>query len=353
MAEANEPSKDEQTTAGNTEEEAPSQGDSWWGSGWLQAAKNKSVEVFDTVRKDVGGLAQTAKEKSVEVFDYVKKDFDEFTQTVQEEVSSTATALKEKLKIDEENGAAATVKRSVTSFLNTVSDAFYIPPEDDDEPIFLDRLTAIIYNLGSDPSTFLVDPDPKAFEAWQESLNLESQQEVIAALLANSEKLRQNLENLVPSQVSEPLFWARYLFRIHVAREEEAQRQVIRKEAQIRAQTEAKANDLNWDDDEVLTSPEEIPEDLQSQLLADYEKECKNRLTGDEKEQLKCKEKGDMVLVSRSGDSGSTSPGKADSSNEDDWESVTPTEPVSQPKPEPKKAAQKSPQKSPQKSAKK
>lgn len=43
----------------------------------------------------------------------------------------------------------------------------------------------------------------------------------------------------------------------------------------------------------------------------------------------------------------------ADSSNEDDWESVTTTEPVSQPKPEPKKAAQKSPQKSPQKSAKK
>lgn len=62
--------------------------------------------------------------------------------------------------------------------------------------------------------------------------------------------------------------------------------------------------------DEVLSTPEEIPEDLQSQLLADYEKECKNRLTGDEKEQLKCKEKGDMVLVSRSGDSGSTSPGK-------------------------------------------
>ena len=84
------------------------------------------MEVFDTVRKDVGAVAQSAKEKvqvlmikqhtclasricvtewqyfvlqSVEVFDYVKKDFDEFTQTVQEEVSSTATALKEKLKV--------------------------------------------------------------------------------------------------------------------------------------------------------------------------------------------------------------------------------------------------------------
>ena len=62
--------------------------------------------------------------------------------------------------------------------------------------------------------------------------------------------------------------------------------------------------------DESLTTPEEIPEDLQSQLLADYEKECQSRLAGEEKDRLKCKEKGDMVLVSRSGDSGSTSPGK-------------------------------------------
>jgi hypothetical protein len=107
-------------------------------------------------------------------------------------------------QIDEENGAAATVKRSVTSFLNQVSDVFYIPPEDDDEPIFLDRLTAIIYNLGCDPATFLVDPDAKEFEAWQSSLNLQSQQEQIAALLENNEKLRQNLEVLVPSKVSYP-----------------------------------------------------------------------------------------------------------------------------------------------------
>ncbi len=37
--------------------------------------------------------------QSAEVYDYVKKDFDEFTQTVSEEVSTTATALKEKLKV--------------------------------------------------------------------------------------------------------------------------------------------------------------------------------------------------------------------------------------------------------------
>ena len=93
------------------------------------------------------------------------------------------------------------MKRSVTSFLNQVSDVFYIPPEDDDEPIFLDRLTAIIYTMGCDPATFLVDPDTTEFNAWQESLNLESQQEDIEALLTNNEKLRKHFEDLVPSKV--------------------------------------------------------------------------------------------------------------------------------------------------------
>lgn len=105
-------------------------------------------------------------------------------------------------QFDEANGgAAASVKRSVTAFLHQVSDAFYIPPEDDDEPIFLDRLTAMIYNLGADPATFLVDPESKEFEGWQSSFKVEEHQDDIDALLANNEKLRQNLESLVPEKV--------------------------------------------------------------------------------------------------------------------------------------------------------
>jgi len=311
--------------------EEASEQSSWWGSSWLQAAKSKSVEVFDTVRKDVNDLATTAKHKSVEVMDYVRKDFDEFSQTFQEEVSSTAssvsTALKEKLKMDENEGPAATVKKSVTSFFNQVSDVFYIPPEDDDEPIFLDRLTAIIYTMGCEPSTFLVDPDAEEFEAWQVSLNLESQQDDIDALMTNNEKLRKIFEELVPSKVPESIFWARYLYRIHVAREKETQRLLIRKEAQITAEVDAKEKDLNWDNADVLVkTPDDIPEEVQSKLLAEYEKECEGRVapanTG-RKGSLKCKEKGDMVLVTMSGDSGSTSPR---SSNEEEWEEAVATD---------------------------
>lgn len=63
-----------------------------------------------------------------------------------------------------------------------------------------------------------------------------------------------------------------------------------------------------------MTPPDEIPEDLQHKLLADYEKECQGRSVGDDKQSLKCKEKDDMVVVSRTGDSGTTSPGKGTSS---------------------------------------
>ena len=73
------------------------------------------------MRKDVNDLAQSAKVKvvffwlmisgrffyiicyailkSAEAYDYVKRDLEELSATVQEEVSSTATALKQKLKV--------------------------------------------------------------------------------------------------------------------------------------------------------------------------------------------------------------------------------------------------------------
>ena len=100
------------------------------------------------------------------------------------------------------------MKRSLTSFINTVSDAFYIPPEDDDEPIFVDRLQAIIYTMGCDPVTFLVDPDSEEYAAWNKSMSLETHQQDIDLLLSGNEKLVKNRENLVPSQVGRFRSWS-------------------------------------------------------------------------------------------------------------------------------------------------
>ena len=56
--------------------------------------------------------------------------------------------------------------------------------------------------------------------------------------------------SLILFKVSETLFWSRYLFRIHVAREEETKRQIIRKDAQIQSDIKS-GNDLNWDDGDI------------------------------------------------------------------------------------------------------
>merc|ERR1711911_173271 len=98
-------------------------------------------------------------------------------------------------------------------------------------------------------------------------------------------------------------------YRIHVAREKETKRQLIRKEAQVIKQDTAQDNEISWGEDDMLKTVDEIPEEVQSQLLADYEKECEGRVPTVKKGTLKCKEK-DMVLVTMSGDSGSTSPSK-------------------------------------------
>merc|ERR1712136_168219 len=117
------------------------------------------------------------------------------------------------------------------------------------------------------------------------------QQDDIEALLNNNEKLRKIFEEMVPSKVPETIFWARYLYRIHVAREKETKRQLIREEAQIKNQTDNTDNEISWGGDDTLKTVDDIPEEIQSQLLAEYEKECEGRVPTVKKGKLKCEEK--------------------------------------------------------------
>jgi len=95
--------------------------DSWWG--WLQTAKDKVVS------------------QSSEVLEFVKNDIDEFAKVVTEEtstlVSSTATVLKEKLKLDDEDSTASNVKKSMGGFLSHVAEVLTPPPDDEDEEAFV------------------------------------------------------------------------------------------------------------------------------------------------------------------------------------------------------------------------
>ncbi|XP_050717413.1 BSD domain-containing protein 1-like isoform X2 [Eriocheir sinensis] len=238
---------------------------SWWG--WIQSAKEKVVS------------------QSSEVLEFVKKDIDEFTKVVSEEassmVSSTATTLKEKLRLDEDDSAANTMKKSVSGFLNHVAEVFTPPPDDADQeaivirnqqPVILNRLQAAIYAVSQDAATYLTDPEGEEsqYEAWLSTFDLESRQAELSDLLVNNQPLRHHYTTLVPAQVSHVVFWHRYFYKVNQLEAAEEKRKVLKE----RAEKMSTDTDLVWDEDEDFGGDVEIPEDVQAQLLEDYEKEC-------------------------------------------------------------------------------
>ncbi|XP_076033428.1 BSD domain-containing protein 1-like isoform X2 [Oratosquilla oratoria] len=242
---------------------------SWWG--WIQNAKDKVVS------------------QSAEVYEFVKKDIDEFTKVVSEEassvVSSTATVLKEKLKLDEDNSAAHTMKKSVSGFLSHVQEVFTPPPDDEDQeaivirnhqPVILDRLQAAVYAVCQDPATFLTDPEgeEQQYEQWLLTFDLETRQSELSDLLVNNQALRQQYTKLVPAQVSHIVFWHRYFYKIQSLENADRRRQELKKRAE---ETKTADSDLVWDDDEEFGGDEEIPEHIQDKLLEDYQKECEEK----------------------------------------------------------------------------
>ncbi|KAK8377088.1 hypothetical protein O3P69_013622 [Scylla paramamosain] len=238
---------------------------SWWG--WIQSAKEKVVT------------------QSSEVLEFVKKDIDEFTKVVSEEassmVSSTATTLKEKLRLDEDDSTANSMKKSVSGFLNHVAEVFTPPPDDGDQeaivirnqqPVILNRLQAAIYAVSQDAATYLTDPEGEEaqYETWLSTFDLESCQTELSDLLVNNQPLRHHYTTLVPAQVSHVVFWHRYFYKVNQLEAAEEKRKILKE----RADKTSTDPDLVWDEDEDFGGDVEIPEEVQAQLLEDYEREC-------------------------------------------------------------------------------
>nr|XP_018914269.1 PREDICTED: BSD domain-containing protein 1-A-like isoform X1 [Bemisia tabaci] len=296
-----------------------SNGSNWWGS-WYSAAKNKSVEVLD----------------------FVKKDFDEFSTAVKSEASSvvksTSTIFKETLQLDKPESTASNVKRSVSTFLDQVGSALNPVADDSDEeailiksnePVAISRLQAQILEIASNPKTFLTEIEEcysKQFEAWLEVTENEDSSplsaEKLTKLLHANPKLQENYEALVPSQVSHAVFWQRFLFRKALLEDEEAnlQRKILREKQLLENYQKEKEKGIG--------AHLELTEDQQIKILNEYDEERRNSL-GTELARSQSKspdggipvrEKKDMVIVGDSSTTSSTLSSGDKESTEDDWE---------------------------------
>ncbi|CAB3364537.1 Hypothetical predicted protein [Cloeon dipterum] len=209
-----------------------------------------------------GSIFQAARDKSAEVMEFVKRDLDEFSSAMSNQasnvVSTTATVLKDKLKLDDEESTAGSMKKSISSLLGQVNEVLNPQPDDEDEeplviqgsePVSLSPFQKKLVDVANDASTFLLDPaEDKTlapqFQAWlecQEENSLNTNR--LTKLLSSNAHLKANYEKLVPEEISHLQFWQRFMFHKALLEDEEARQQAKQKrleEDKQRAVEEAK-----------------------------------------------------------------------------------------------------------------
>lgn len=164
--------------------------------------------------------------QSVSVFEAVKRDLDEISTVVRTEVTHAGSMIGETLKFDEPESTASTVKKSLSSFFEQVTEALVPSMEDDESEVVIITsegavtLTGFqkhLAELQANEATYLTTPDATLQENYQRWLEIVDQnqftQNQLARHLTNSEILNEKYLNLVPEKVPHMEFWKRYLFK--------------------------------------------------------------------------------------------------------------------------------------------
>ncbi|XP_022907259.1 BSD domain-containing protein 1-like isoform X1 [Onthophagus taurus] len=292
--------------------------DSWFGS-WLNAAKNKSTEVLEFVKKDLGELGQAVKTEATNM------------------VSSTGSVLEKTLRLNEPESTANTVKKSISSFLGQVNEALNPSPEDEDteailitdgDMVPLTKLQCAIYDLQKKSSTFLTDPDSsleKRYQCWLEIIDDQLTEYKLNKHLANSVVLSEQYSKLVPDHVSHDIFWQRYLFKKALLEDDIALQDDIEKRREIKGEEIIEVTDedsVKWEQED-FAHDVELTEEEQIRLLEEYEQETKMKRKNSD---LKLEEKtspnkeNDKKIDNESIMSVVTN--SSNSSTDDDWEKI-------------------------------
>ncbi|XP_050297325.1 hyaluronan-binding protein 2-like isoform X2 [Anthonomus grandis grandis] len=271
----------ENNTEGSESANSKKENNEGWFNSWLSAAKNKSTEVLE----------------------FVKKDLEEFGTAVKNEassvVSSAGSVMEKTLSLESPDSTVNSVKRSFSTFLGQMNTVLNPSPDDEDTEILiiensethsLNRLQKALYELQKNPETYLCDPEPqirKQYECWLEILEPDQlSDDRIAKFVNSSEVLKKQYAKLVPDIMDHQLFWKRYLFKKALLEDEIARQELLEKREQKAPEKEEpvaeeeeeefverqKQEKLKWDNADV-----ELTEEEQIALLEQYEHEQKQK----------------------------------------------------------------------------
>jgi len=239
------------------------EGGGWWDS-LYSAAKSKSAEVLESVKRDLGELTTIVTTETSNI------------------VMNTTNVIKETLQLENPESTANTMKKSVSSFLDQVSSALNPLPDDEDEALMvvgsdtvtLSRLQAQIYTLANDQNTFLLKVDDqldKRYQAWLDWVKSGDSSllsnDKLTKIMNECAPLRENYEKLVPDSVSHADFWYRFLFRKALLEDEDAKQQRrLEKEKRV-------AERIDFNKELTPLSDIELSEKEQEEILSSYDQE--------------------------------------------------------------------------------
>ncbi|VIO98191.1 Uncharacterized protein BM_BM7210 [Brugia malayi] len=221
------------------------------GSAWFRSAKEKTYTTFELVKKDL-----------TEFSDVVASEASALANTTVESVKQQAYNLQQIMSLEEydkqhkeeskrmENNANE-IKKSSSTYagwtprlpsMPTITDNSWIKAivdtmrniaqentvEDEDEftesiyshikPISRSDLPHhVLYEIQTNPDTYMKIPegDKELFKMWCDDFKLTEYDNEINALLANCPRVRALYQEMVPEEIENVVFWARYFYRIH------------------------------------------------------------------------------------------------------------------------------------------
>jgi len=249
-----------------------------------------AIENLESKGNEGGGwwdsLYSAAKSKSAEVIESVKRDLGELTTIVTNETSNivlnTTNVVKDTFQLENPESTANTMKKSVSLFLDQMSSALNPLPDDEDEALMivgsdtikLSRLQAQIYTLADDPNTFLMEVDDqldKRYKAWLDWVKSGDSSllsnEKLTKILNECSPLNDNYQKLVPDSVSHADFWYRFLFRKALLEDEDAKQE--RRLEKEKRETER----IDFNKELTPLSEIQLSEREQEEILLSYDQE--------------------------------------------------------------------------------
>lgn len=170
-----------------------------------------------------GSLVKVAKEKSKEALELIKTDLVEFKTTM---ASDTNTLLTQITNINLANNALINnLNNAFSSSEENADTTTRKPSPSSSSTTVYDRYLNELKSLQSNQNTYLVDPnDETQFNEFKNTFDSDSYKSVISDLLIDNSAMRLLYSQLVPAQISNNLFWARYFYKVNQLEEENKKR---------------------------------------------------------------------------------------------------------------------------------